>query len=169
MTRAWAVAVCCFLCIHWGFCAAFAAWATANAKPAVFGYAKTAGISLGRKEKMKDRTWAAWMKVGSFLGCHQLAERSFFLHGCQFPVCARCTGVLMGYVVALLTCAFYLPPWWGIGCCLLPMAVDWGLQFFRIKESTNLRRLFTGFIGGYGLMMLYLRLFLMLIAFLWPR
>jgi uncharacterized membrane protein len=42
--------------------------------------------------------------------CHQLPERSFFLDGQQFPVCARCTGLyasglagLAGWFVIKLT------------------------------------------------------------------
>jgi uncharacterized membrane protein len=34
--------------------------------------------------------------------CHQRPERSFFLNGDQFPVCARCTGLYLSGAVALL-------------------------------------------------------------------
>ena len=34
--------------------------------------------------------------------------------------------------------------------CLAVMGSDWGLQESRIKESTNFRRLITGFLGGFG-------------------
>ena len=37
------------------------------------------------------------MKLGKSSGCHQRADRSFFWHGYQFPICARCTGVVSGY------------------------------------------------------------------------
>lgn len=35
------------------------------------------------------------------------------------------------------------------------MGIDWGLQEAEIKESTNRRRLLTGFCGGLGLYSLY--------------
>ena len=38
--------------------------------------------------------------VGSVI-CHQLPERSFFFHGQQFPVCARCTGLYASAVAGL--------------------------------------------------------------------
>jgi len=49
---------------------------------------------------------------GSFAGaiyaacsliCHQRPERSFFLWGAQFPVCARCAGIYFGAAAAGLT------------------------------------------------------------------
>ena len=35
--------------------------------------------------------------IGNHSGCHQMPERSFFYKGKQFPVCARCTGVIIGF------------------------------------------------------------------------
>lgn len=32
------------------------------------------------------------------------------------------------------------------------MLFDWLLQYFRIKESTNIRRLITGVLGGFGVL-----------------
>ena len=39
--------------------------------------------------------------------------------------------------------------------CLL-MLLDWSVQFFAIRRSTNLRRLCTGLLCGYGVMDLQL-------------
>lgn len=38
---------------------------------------------------------------------------------------------------------------------MAPMGVDWGIQEFFKYESNNLRRLFTGLFGGYGVGMIY--------------
>jgi uncharacterized membrane protein len=35
------------------------------------------------------------------------------------------------------------------------MFIDWELQYLKILESTNLRRLITGIIGGYSLLTLF--------------
>ena len=42
----------------------------------------------------KDEKWVSLMEYGHKIGCHQMPERSFFYKEYQFPVCARCTGVI---------------------------------------------------------------------------
>lgn len=108
---------------------------------------------------MTDEHWYKLMSYGKLLGCHQLAERSLFYKGYQFPICARCTGVLSAYLAALI--GFFIKPldirYCGI-CCAI-MFLDWFIQYIKIKPSTNFRRIITGFIGGYGLMTITLHLF----------
>lgn len=97
------------------------------------------------------KLWKRLMKIGHFLGCHQMPERSFFIKGYQFPVCARCTGVYLGalFSIALffkikpniLLCTFF---------CMI-MFLDWWLQHRMILFSTNWRRAITGSLAGYGL------------------
>lgn len=89
-------------------------------------------------------------------GCHQLAERSFFYKSYQFPMCARCTGVMLGYVLAFAVWFVYrLEVGIYFALCLL-MFFDWYLQYLKIRTSTNVRRLLTGIGGGIGLMSLFL-------------
>lgn len=96
--------------------------------------------------------------LGNYSGCHQMPERSFFYKGKQFPVCARCTGVFFGHMTAVLLVLFkkILPAKWAV-IFLTMMGIDWGIQESGIKESTNFRRLITGFLGGFGLFSLYFR------------
>ena len=92
------------------------------------------------------------MRFGERMGCHQLAERSFFFRGYQFPVCARCTGVIVGEFIAII-CLFLsvnVSPLVAMSL-LVPMGIDWGIQYIELLESTNWRRLFTGVLGGFGL------------------
>lgn len=88
--------------------------------------------------------------IGNYSGCHQMPERSFFYKGKQFPVCARCTGVIIGQSIALLIGIFKDISFKESLLCLAVMGSDWGLQESLIKESTNFRRLITGFLGGFG-------------------
>lgn len=99
---------------------------------------------------MKSSTYKRLMQIGRSSGCHQSPERSFFYRGKQFPVCARCTGVMIGQIITYLT-FFCIPP--SIRICIIGCAVmfiDWFVQFVGIKKSTNIRRLITGIIGGYS-------------------
>lgn len=83
--------------------------------------------------------------------CHQRPDRSFFFHGKQFPVCARCMGLLLGYaagvVLAVLTKGNGYKIWWVL---VLPMLVDGVLQLVWNVESNNIRRVITGFLAGNG-------------------
>ena len=99
----------------------------------------------------------ALFRFFGFLGCHQRPERSFFIRGRQLPLCARCTGILAGYVLGGALFVFGLvPPVWICGLALLPSLIDWVLQTFFFRESTNIRRLATGFLFGWGLITLAL-------------
>lgn len=98
----------------------------------------------------QDRIWMKAMELGAKFGCHQIPERSFFLCGYQFPVCARCTGVILSAVFALFLFRkkiFSLPVCFALASVML---FDWSMQYLRIKASTNPRRFVTGFLGGLG-------------------
>ncbi len=95
------------------------------------------------------------MNIGKYI-CHQKPERSFFIKGHQFPVCARCTGFYTGLVVYLIVSHFY-PHRYDMSMLLIsmalmvPVAIDGVTQYFGPRESTNKLRFITGFIGGIGL------------------
>ncbi|HIU01973.1 MAG TPA: DUF2085 domain-containing protein [Candidatus Onthocola gallistercoris] len=94
-----------------------------------------------------------WIGEGS--GCHRIPERSFFFHGHQFPVCARCTGVAVGQILAIILNLFRKISF-SISLLFLGiMGIDWGIQEIGIKESTNKRRFVTGILGGFGCFNIY--------------
>ena len=95
--------------------------------------------------------WIKLMKVGSLYGCHQKPGRSFFIKHHQFPVCARCTGVLIGSICAYALFFVCVP---SLLLCFLGCAVmfmDWFMQQQGMRESKNIWRFSTGIIGGYSL------------------
>lgn len=99
------------------------------------------------------------MSIFSHSGCHQDPNRSFFVKGFQFPVCARCTGVLLGYIVGLLL-LIKVNPSLLVGLLLVvPMGIDWIYQKARKKESTNGRRFISGLLGGIGIIFILFSLF----------
>jgi uncharacterized membrane protein len=100
-----------------------------------------------------------WLGFGL---CHQLPARSFIAGGHQLPVCARDTGIYMGFVVALALTALLergrrrtgMPPAWllGVGAAfVLAMAWDGVTSYAGLRETTNLIRLVTGVGTGFAL------------------
>lgn len=107
-----------------------------------------------------SRLWQDFLVIirtlGNNSGCHQMADHSFFYKGKQFPVCARCTGVFIGQVLAIIfmSIAFVVNPIISISILLI-MGADWFVQYIGLLESTNTRRLITGLLGGFGLFNIY--------------
>ena len=110
-----------------------------------------------KEEKCMER-WMFWMRLGAKTGCHQIASRSFFYKGYQFPICARCTGVLVGYILALIFFEVIIVGYVFCIALIIPMLVDGGTQLFKLRESNQLLRIITGIMGGYGILTFQLRL-----------
>jgi uncharacterized membrane protein len=100
-----------------------------------------------------------WLGYGL---CHQLPDRSFFAAGHQLPVCARDTGVYLGFVVALLVMTAFdrgrrrtgMPPAWllGVGfAALVAMGWDGITSYAGLRATTNLIRLATGTGVGFAI------------------
>lgn len=97
--------------------------------------------------------------------CHQRASRSFFVWDHQLAVCARCLGVYLGlalsgvFATALLMARKLKPlPVYLLVFFLIPLTIDGAVQLFGLRESTNIIRLFTGILAGFGV-----------VLFLYPR
>lgn len=105
---------------------------------------------------MREDIWIKTMEIGGRLGCHQMPERSFFWKGYQFPVCARCTGVIIATIIATFVFVFKKISKGICICMSAVMLADWLVQRIGIKESNNKRRLITGLIGGFGYTTLHL-------------
>ena len=104
----------------------------------------------------EDERWMRLMNAGHFMGCHQMPSRSFFYHGYQFPICARCTGVLVGQTFAIIFIICGLRLSYHVIVILVGiMGIDWFVQRIGVLGSTNARRLITGTSCGFGLTFLY--------------
>lgn len=97
------------------------------------------------------------VSAGRFVGCHRRPDRSFFIHGKQFPVCARCTGVFAGECFGVIFFRTITPQITLLLTFCGIMFLDWLIQFLEIRESTNRRRLITGALGGYAYATLLLK------------
>lgn len=87
-----------------------------------------------------DNVW-----LHKFWGCHRLPDRSFFVQGRQFHICARCTGLVVGLPCSLLL----LPLREGLPYAFIPFAsllvADGLTQLAQWRVSNNGLRFFTGF------------------------
>jgi uncharacterized membrane protein len=87
--------------------------------------------------------------------CHQLPERSYFVDGHPFAVCARCTGIYAGFAMATV---FYplmrslrqteapMRKWLFIAAA--PLAIDFLFEFSGAGHNTHSSRLLTGALLG---------------------
>ncbi|MCG9479145.1 MAG: DUF2085 domain-containing protein [Actinomycetia bacterium] len=106
-----------------------------------------------------------------FLGaslCHQNAYRSFAPNGLAMPVCSRCTGIYIAFLLSLIVMVVLdrrakinLPPkkiLWGMLAVLLVMGADVAVSTLQIYDSGNIIRFFTGFMFGWSLPLVLLPL-----------
>lgn len=117
-------------------------------------------VKNGACRKNMIHFWMKLMDFGAKLGCHQIPDRSFFIKNYQFPVCARCTGVIAGEIVFFVL--FFLKVKVSLITSLvllIPMGLDWGLQYLNILVSNNIRRVVTGLLGGFALTNIYYTFF----------
>ncbi|MDQ2922373.1 MAG: DUF2085 domain-containing protein [Acidobacteriota bacterium] len=87
--------------------------------------------------------------------CHQLPERSFFIHGHPFAVCARCTGIYAGFAVAAVLYPLTrslrqteAPARKWLFIAAAPLAIDFAIEFSGTWHNTHSSRLFTGALLG---------------------
>jgi len=106
------------------------------------GAALRAGQALATRLFVANPFLALWH-------CHRRCERSFFVNGRQFGVCARCTGLLIGFALSPLAVplgsGFLIPAAYA---ALALLGLDGGTQLAGWRVSTNRLRVVTGLAVG---------------------
>jgi uncharacterized membrane protein len=93
--------------------------------------------------------------------CHQLPQRSFFGGGVQVPVCARDTGIYLGFALSFAILAIIhsgqrprgfptTPAWILMGLFLAVMGWDGVSSYAGLRTTTNDLRLITGLGVGFS-------------------
>lgn len=102
------------------------------------------------QKSTKIKIWAYFMRLGNRCGCHQREDRSFHIKGWQFPICSRCTGILIGQIIGILLYGIgrIRVPFWLDFVFLSTMFIDWYIQYRQIRQSNNFRRVITGSLAG---------------------
>ncbi|WP_130777264.1 MULTISPECIES: DUF2085 domain-containing protein [Bacillus cereus group] len=89
--------------------------------------------------------------------CHRKPERSFQTLQKYIPLCARCTGMLLGLFTIPLYFLITLPTILSVSIALttqFPLLIDGFTQKWNWRTSTNWLRVSTGFISGNGMALL---------------
>lgn len=110
---------------------------------------------------------AAWTYIylPVFFCCHCRDDRSFHFRGRKFPICARCTGMGAGFLLAIVTLWIAHPPVPILLLVMIPMILDGSIQQLTRYESTNRRRFITGLLFGYGAMLLLILSYLSVLKY----
>lgn len=87
--------------------------------------------------------------------CHQIPERSFYVAGHPLAACARCTGIYFGFAAGVVLYPLVrslkrvdAPARKWLLVALLPMALDFALDFLGVRGNTHLTRSLTGALAG---------------------
>lgn len=100
--------------------------------------------------------WIA--RQAGYAVCHQIPERSLVIGGRALPVCARCTGIFLGFTITFLALAISFGGGGArrlsrvamvvVGALTLPLLIDAITSYAGIRETTNWVRLATGGLAG---------------------
>ena len=93
-----------------------------------------------------------------WIPCHRRIDRSLRIGKYTFPLCARCTAILMGYVFLpfLFIFSSYLL-WSYIPILMIPLLIDGYTQKWKWRESNNYLRFGTGILFGIAQSILVVR------------
>ena len=87
--------------------------------------------------------------------CHQMPERSFFIFGKQLAVCIRCSGLYFGFFLGTVFFPFLYrmkrnltpaPKYFYLA--LIPLFLDFFLNYFHLVDNTAISRFLTGQLLG---------------------
>lgn len=106
-------------------------------------------------------------RITDIVPCHRMKSRSLTIKGYTLPLCARCTGILSGYLFFpfFFNLDLNFPLWLGI-VLNLPMVIDGWTQKRKYRMSNNLLRLSTGIFSGLGQSILIVSISQMIISIL---
>jgi uncharacterized membrane protein len=83
--------------------------------------------------------------------CHRMKSRSLTIKGYTLPICARCTGILLGYLFFPFLFVYDLDFSLWLGIALnFPMVLDGWTQKRKYRMSNNTLRVSTGIVSGFG-------------------
>lgn len=95
-----------------------------------------------------------WLPI--VFGCHCREDRTLYYKGNKFPICARCTGELVGIILACFMYHFIKINLVWLLLIMIPMLLDGFIQLLTKYESNNSKRFITGLLFGISLSYLFI-------------
>lgn len=105
--------------------------------------------------------FTGFLRAIGFAVCHQLPERTLVAAGSLLPVCARDTGIYLGFLVGLVLIAALegehpreMPSWPILVLCVGFVGVmgwDGVTSYAGLRQTTNDIRLITGLLAGFAM------------------
>jgi uncharacterized membrane protein len=104
---------------------------------------------MSKKDREDFERDSGPLKIYSVPLCHNLPDRTIYFKNKPLPLCARCTGTLVGVLtLPIFHWEIISPSLIVIFVLGLPALLDASTQFFGLRESNNKLRLITGFLLG---------------------
>ena len=100
-----------------------------------------------------------WYFLGKCPLCNLREDTTFHIGNFCFPLCYRCCFIILGFLfgfflmcqkIIIIQHSLFL-----VFLLILPCYIDGTLQYKFHKQSTNMRRILTGFLAGIGLALFY--------------
>lgn len=108
---------------------------------------------LFHMSKIIDLMIYRFSHIGEIPLCNGISSRAPHIMGFCFPLCYRCTFIILTMLLSLWFVYRYhktMKIYW-LFICLIPMIFDGCIQTFLGFESTNMRRIITGSLFGMSL------------------
>ncbi len=86
--------------------------------------------------------------------CNKKPHRGIKIKNYMLPLCARCTGLIIGAIMGTVMRFFFTVPFHIILCGCIPTFLDWSYQEYYNIESNNITRFITGFLAGFCILLL---------------
>jgi len=113
------------------------------------------GILLAPYLRSRASPWSSLVYSVYSPVCHQAADRSLLCFGQPLAVCARCTGIYMGFCLGLVLYPFLrgwrriaLPPGRVFIIVSAPIVLDTAANFLGLWQTVTAVRLTTGVLWG---------------------
>ncbi|WP_430509185.1 DUF2085 domain-containing protein [Gottfriedia solisilvae] len=107
------------------------------------------------------------MILFQWIPCHRRIDRSIKISNYTFPLCARCSGIVIGYLfLPLLFLQSHYLKWWLIPLLMIPLLIDGFTQKWKWRESNNSLRIITGILFGIAQCILIVKTVIFLLKYL---